>query len=64
MLPSHRTVLARAVLPGGPIALQEDRGYGLGLSICKRIMEAHGRSISAARNAGRGATFTLTLRKA
>jgi signal transduction histidine kinase len=39
-------------------------GYGLGLSICKRIMEAHGASISAARHTGRGATFTLTFRKA
>jgi signal transduction histidine kinase len=38
-------------------------GYGLGLSICKRILEAHGGSITVENNAGRGATFTLTLRK-
>jgi signal transduction histidine kinase len=38
-------------------------GYGLGLSICKRIMEAHGGGIATANNAGRGASFTLTLRK-
>jgi len=36
-------------------------GYGLGLSICKRIMEAHGGSIVVQNNAGRGASFTLTL---
>ncbi|HKH47201.1 MAG TPA: HAMP domain-containing sensor histidine kinase [Thermoanaerobaculia bacterium] len=38
-------------------------GYGLGLSICKRILEAHGGSIGVENRAGRGACFTLTLRK-
>jgi signal transduction histidine kinase len=38
-------------------------GYGLGLSICKRILEAHGGGITAENNLGRGATFTLTLRQ-
>jgi signal transduction histidine kinase len=39
-------------------------GYGLGLSICKRILEAHRGTITAENNVGRrGATFTLTLRK-
>jgi signal transduction histidine kinase len=38
-------------------------GYGLGLSICKRIMEAHGGSVAAENRSGRGAVFTLTLRK-
>ncbi len=36
-------------------------GYGLGLSICKRILEAHGGGITASNNPGRGATFTLTF---
>ncbi|HLY42851.1 MAG TPA: HAMP domain-containing sensor histidine kinase [Terracidiphilus sp.] len=35
-------------------------GYGLGLSICKRIMEAHGGGIAVSNNnPGRGATFVL-----
>lgn len=36
-------------------------GYGLGLSICKRVMEAHGGSITVTRGAGGGTSFTLTL---
>lgn len=39
-------------------------GYGLGLSICKRIMEAHGGSITVERNPGRGATFVLGFPRA
>lgn len=38
-------------------------GYGLGLSICKRIMQAHGGDIAVENNAGRGASFILTLRR-
>jgi len=38
-------------------------GYGLGLSICKRVMEAHGGAISASNNAGRGTSFTLRFRQ-
>jgi signal transduction histidine kinase len=36
-------------------------GYGLGLSICKRVMEAHGGTIALERTNGRGATFVLTF---
>ena len=38
-------------------------GYGLGLSICKRVMEAHGGSIAVDRRAGRGTAFILTFPK-
>jgi signal transduction histidine kinase len=38
-------------------------GYGLGLSICKRIMEAHGGSIAVTNNPGRGASFVLSFPK-
>jgi signal transduction histidine kinase len=36
-------------------------GYGLGLSICKRIMEAHGGGIAVEHNPKRGASFVLTF---
>ena len=36
-------------------------GYGLGLGICKRIVEAHGGRIEAANNPTRGACFTITF---
>ena len=38
---------------------KESGGYGLGLSICKRVMEAHGGRIAIERTNGRGATFAL-----
>lgn len=38
-------------------------GYGLGLSICKRIVEAHGGTIVVENNPTRGASFIVTLRK-
>ncbi len=37
------------------------RGVGLGLAICKAIMDAHGGTIKAAQAVGEGAQFTLTL---
>ena len=52
--PFFRVDRSRSRVPGG---------YGLGLSICKRIVEAHGGTISAQANARRGTTFIVTLRR-
>jgi signal transduction histidine kinase len=40
---------------------RKESGAGLGLAIAKRIIEAHGGSITASSNPGQGATFTLSL---
>lgn len=45
----------------GPFFTTKAKGMGFGLPICKRIVEAHGGSISVKSKVGKGTTFTVSL---
>ncbi len=45
----------------GPLFTTKAKGMGLGLSICKRIVEAHGGNITVKSKVGAGTTFRVIL---
>jgi len=44
-----------------PLSTTKSKGMGLGLAICKRIIEAHGGTIEVETRTGSGSTFTIRL---
>jgi PAS domain S-box-containing protein len=44
-----------------PLSTTKAQGMGFGLAICKRIIEAHGGTITVKTEVGKGTTFTVTL---
>jgi signal transduction histidine kinase len=44
-----------------PLRTTKAKGMGLGLSICRRIVDAHGGSISVESKAGEGTIMTIRI---
>jgi hypothetical protein len=44
-----------------PLLTKRAKGIGLGLPICKRIIDAHGGNINVESTVGKGTTFTVIL---
>jgi PAS domain S-box-containing protein len=56
-----RDYLAKIFEPFVQVPNASSGGAGLGLTICRRIVEAHGGELSVQSEAGKGSTFTFTV---
>jgi signal transduction histidine kinase len=57
------TGIPKDILPKlfSPLVTTKAKGMGMNLAICNRIVEAHGGKVSVESEAGKGATFTVSL---
>ena len=58
---SHLENIFKRFYQVDPARSGDEHGAGLGLHICKRIVDLHGGSISATKNKTKGTTFTIRL---
>jgi signal transduction histidine kinase len=58
---AHKANIFEPFVRLDPSRSKKTQGYGLGLSICKRITQAHGGTIEVENNLGRGVSFTVTI---